>query len=96
MNPSEIKATTFKVELQNKEIVKVVFKPYNGLLVLFEFYGCISPTGYQSQFIYIMDKVWNNYNDVQVLAKDLAQHLYKIGGYKYLAQIQQKQQLRLF
>lgn len=96
MNPNEIKATTFKVELQNKEVVKVVFKPYNGLLVRFEFYGCISTTGYQSQFIYIMDKVWNNYNNVQVLAKDLAQHLYNVGGYKYLAQIQQKQQLRLF
>lgn len=89
-------STTFKISLNNKEVVKVVFKHYNGLLVRFEFYGCVSPTGYQSHFMYIMDKAWEKYDDIQVLAKDIAQQYYNVGGYKLLAQIKQRQQLSLF
>jgi len=96
MNADKTTKTTFKIVLDNKEVVKVNFKPYNGLVVHFEFFGCISPTGYQSHFMYIVDKVWNKYDDVKILAKDIAQELYNKEGYKYLQIIQQKQQLSLF
>ncbi|PIQ15276.1 MAG: hypothetical protein COW67_09255 [Flavobacteriales bacterium CG18_big_fil_WC_8_21_14_2_50_32_9] len=96
MKVDNTKATTFKIVLDNKEVVKVEFKPYNGLVAHFSFYGCISSTGYKSHFVYIMDKIWKMYDDVQLLAKDIAQELYNKDGYKYLQFIQQKQQLSLF
>lgn len=96
MKADKTTAKTFKIVLDNKEVVKVNFKPYNGLVVHFAFYGCVSSTGYQSHFVYIMDKIWNKYNDVQLLAKDIAQELYNKEGFKYLQLIQQKQQLSLF
>lgn len=86
----------FKISLNNKEIVKVHYKPYNGLLVHFSFYGCVSETGYRSHFMYRADKVWNKFNSIKDIAKAIAEELYKESGYKYFAQLQQKQQLALF
>lgn len=96
MNAEKLKPTTFKIILDNKEVVKVVFKPHNGLVVHFAFYGCISSTGYQSHFMYIMDKAWGKYDDIRLLAKDIAQEFYNNEGYKLLQLIKQKQQLSLF
>ena len=86
----------FKVTLKNKEIVKVVYKPFNSLVVHFAFYGCVSSTGYKSDFKYILDKVWNKYDDIEVMAKDMAQMYYEKEGYIYFNKIQEKQQLSLF
>ena len=96
MKADKIKATIFEIVLDNKEVVKVEFKPYNGLVVHFDFYGCISSTGYRSHFMDTTDKAWDKYEDITILAKDIAQEHFDQNGYKYLKLIQQKQQLSLF